>query len=408
MTIYTANSAAWIKQGNRLVKTWPSGLCLIQQDYIGPTKLADYDQFKRGDAIDDATPCIDGAVIFPDPEYQDLGDGFTRCTVSAYGRTNITGNKTLTKTISEHTAQWRRITGKESNPLAGFNTRLIPTIRDQLVWTFVVPKTAAPNVTATDSLNIYRLNGQSLSPLLLAEFFNVFGHRTEGSVQQITKPVSSEITRAECVNFGAFDEWTVVYNSKVENSLFNFGTFLIISAPQGDNRDFELTVGESVPISNSEFYSWDSNNSKTPEVLKVWNINAANGSWSSSTPRQEMLAGVDSPTYRGGTLRRSNTASTATAYSPPSSAVPGSGAPAPARQINTLQNAAPPPSYTSGAFTWTPVPTGSFSDSFGTYIIYTYQLANSPVTDVFEVEIGNELGQTSKYSVVVKFLDPPQ
>lgn len=402
MTIYTATPAAWIKQGNRLVKTWPSGLCLIQQDYIGPTKLADYDQFKRGDAIEGASPCIDGAVIFPDPEYQDLGDGFTRCTVSAYGRTNISGNKTLTKTISEHTAQWQRITGDESDPLAGLNTRLIPTISDQLVWTFVVPKTAAPNVTATDSLNIYRLNGQSLSPLLLAEFFNVFGHRTEGSVQQITKPVLIEITRAECVNFGAFDEWTVVYNSKVENSLFNFGTFLIISAPESEDKEYDFELGPPNTIPGHQIFNWDSNNSASVQINKVWNLNAPNGMWNSTTPRQEMLDNANNTTYLGGTLRRNviTPGQSSTLYIAPQPNLPES--------ITLPPDEPDPGPYTSAGITWNPelvyvsdgqvLPIG--------YKTYKFVLQHNPLEEVFEVELKNELNQTSKYNIVIRFTEP--
>jgi len=87
MIIYRQNSASpWIKQGDRLTKTFASGLCLIQQTYIAPKALATYDAFEEGDAITESQPCIDGAYIFPAPDYQDTGDGFMRCTVTAYGR----------------------------------------------------------------------------------------------------------------------------------------------------------------------------------------------------------------------------------------------------------------------------------------------------------------------------------
>lgn len=85
----------WIKQPNRLVKTFPSGLCMIQQDYIRRRDSVQYFQFKEGDKIanEDSAPCIDGAYIFPAPDYQDLGNGFIKCTVVAYGRVNTTGSK---------------------------------------------------------------------------------------------------------------------------------------------------------------------------------------------------------------------------------------------------------------------------------------------------------------------------
>jgi hypothetical protein len=83
----------WIKQPNRLVKTFSSGLCLIQQDYVRRKNSVNYFDFKEGDRLldEDANPCMDGAYIFPAPSYQNTEDGFIKCTVTAYGRVNTTG-----------------------------------------------------------------------------------------------------------------------------------------------------------------------------------------------------------------------------------------------------------------------------------------------------------------------------
>lgn len=92
--------SGWIKQPNRIVKTFPSGLCMIQQDYIRRKDRVDYFTFKEGDPISeaDSAPCIDRAYIFPTPDYQDTGDGFIKCTLTAYGRVNINGQ--ITKEIA--------------------------------------------------------------------------------------------------------------------------------------------------------------------------------------------------------------------------------------------------------------------------------------------------------------------
>jgi hypothetical protein len=321
--------------------------------------------------------------------------------VSAYGRTNATGNKTLTKTISEQTAQWQRTTGNESTPLAGLNTRLIPTISDQLVWTFVTPKTAAPNVTATDSLNIYRLNGQPLSPLLLSEFFNVYGHRTYGGVQQVSKTVLSEITRAECVNFGAFDEWTVVYNSKVENSVFDFGNFLIISAPISEDQVYDFELGSPNTIPGHQLFTWNSNNSESVQI-KVWNVDAPSGSWNSTTSRQEMFDNTNNTTYLGGTLRRNviTPGESSTLYIAPQPNLPES--------ITLPPEEPTPEPYTSAGINWNPelvyvsdgqvLPIG--------YKTYKFVLEHNPLNEVFEIELKNELNQTSKYYIVIQYTEP--
>ena len=83
----------WIKQAARNVQTFRSGLCRIQLEYISRSSSASYSDFKVGDilAAEDSTPCIDGAFIFPEPSYADMGNGFIKCTVTAYGRVNTSG-----------------------------------------------------------------------------------------------------------------------------------------------------------------------------------------------------------------------------------------------------------------------------------------------------------------------------
>ena len=92
-------NTGWIKQPNRIVKTFASGLCLIQQDYIRRKDKVEYFTFKEGDALSfaDSQPCIDGAFIFPKPDYQDMGNGYIKCTITAYGRVNTTGSVTTRK-----------------------------------------------------------------------------------------------------------------------------------------------------------------------------------------------------------------------------------------------------------------------------------------------------------------------
>jgi hypothetical protein len=62
---------------------------MIQLEYIADRNSINYLTFKEGDVLsqDDSAPCIDNAYIFPAPSYQDLGNGFVKCTVTAYGRT---------------------------------------------------------------------------------------------------------------------------------------------------------------------------------------------------------------------------------------------------------------------------------------------------------------------------------
>jgi hypothetical protein len=102
MSNYTYHGTqGWVKQPNRIVKTFDSGLCLIQQDYIRRKDKVEYFTFKEGDPLSpaDSQPCIDGAFIFPEPDYSDMGNGFIKCTVTAYGRVNNTGSVTTRKQV---------------------------------------------------------------------------------------------------------------------------------------------------------------------------------------------------------------------------------------------------------------------------------------------------------------------
>jgi len=83
----------WIKQAARNVQTFRSGLCRIQLEYISRSSSAKYSNFRVGGILaeEDSMPCIDGAFIFPEPSYTDMGNGFIKCAVTAYGRVNTSG-----------------------------------------------------------------------------------------------------------------------------------------------------------------------------------------------------------------------------------------------------------------------------------------------------------------------------
>lgn len=401
-TIYSTTGAFPVAlEGTKRVKTFPSGLVLVSQDYAVPRgQEANYAAtFAVGQPLEVDSPAIDGLYIFPEPEWIDSGDGFTRLTVSAYGRFDSTGNKTLTKTLQLQKAYWS-IAGFNGSPATNYSQTFL-SIADQMVWQFILPKTSAPNVSTSDQLKIYRLNGQQVNPLLVTEFFNTAGHRVVSGAgsSTLSLSVSNKITRAECTNFGSFDEWTVVYDAVFEPTDFNFGEWLLIGAPTNEYKPFSQTFGAFSTIGG--LYSGiDQNNSANVQILKVENINAPGGSWSLSTPRQEMAINGTTSTYIGGTFTSNATTKTAT-YSPPS-VTPPSRVP-----IRLLGNLPAPAPYTSGAFTWNAQLVGTNSDSEGNYKIYEYRLVGAPVFENFEVTLSNELSQSTKYSVTIAFIDPP-
>lgn len=81
---------------NRTVQTYPSGLVRVERSYV--CRKADAgrnrSKFQVGDFLpdDDGAPAIDGLYIFPAAQEAVRDDGFVEFKVSAYGRTNTTGN----------------------------------------------------------------------------------------------------------------------------------------------------------------------------------------------------------------------------------------------------------------------------------------------------------------------------
>lgn len=256
-TIYRTNAASpWIKQGDRLTKTFSSGLCLIQQTYIAPKALATYNAFVEGAAITDSQPCIDGAYIFPAPDYQDTGDGFIRCTVTAYGRWKTDPNVTRQKrkiTLGvfgwiENMPRTVVVVGGETGPVTVYfapeleggiydplNKREV--LADDLVLSFVMPQNADLPLTPPSSLSrLYKINGE-LIPLMIdvnyltALFGGAFKTQYDnfGGTSTITpaefesysngynsfSPQESgvylSLTRCESVEYGHFSVYTATF-----------------------------------------------------------------------------------------------------------------------------------------------------------------------------------------------------
>lgn len=89
-TIYSREPAPW-KVGGKTVETFPSGLVKVDQVYAVPTATAtDYiETFEVGATIDLPSPATDGLYIYPQPSWEDQGNGFTHFNVQAYGRSRL-------------------------------------------------------------------------------------------------------------------------------------------------------------------------------------------------------------------------------------------------------------------------------------------------------------------------------
>jgi hypothetical protein len=259
--IYRKSAASpWVKQGDRLTKTFSSGLCLIQQTYIAPKALATYNAFEEGDAITESQPCIDGAYIFPAPDYQDTGDGFMKCTVTAYGRWKTEPNVTRQKR-----AITLKITGTIANIVSPFPFNVpdnvtynmsdtLNVLVDDITVFFVVPKGGDLLLSPPSSLTtMHRVTGELIPTQIsigylqewlgrgvTAKFkepdtygsggqlaiigqtstliFNIAAENDfEGDFTAKTHGISLNLTRCESVDYGQFQEYTASFQAAGES-----------------------------------------------------------------------------------------------------------------------------------------------------------------------------------------------
>jgi len=178
----------WIKQPNRVVQTFRSGLCMIQQDYIRRADdQIDYFTFREGDAIptEDSAPCIDGAYIFPAPSYQDMGNGFIKCSVTAYGRVNITGVVDLNKRLGSYLVTVFYVSTREL--FESSETKFF----DVATYRFAARKSEFIIAPDTPQLYIYDIDGTPLP-------IGIFG--------QVEYQLSRRTENYESTNYGEFLE----------------------------------------------------------------------------------------------------------------------------------------------------------------------------------------------------------
>ena len=198
MSYIYKGAEGWIKQPNRMVKTFRSGLCMIQQDYIQRKDKVDFFSFREGDRLsdEDAEPCIDGAFIFPAPEYKDMGNGFISCTVTAYGRLNTDGVVDLNKRLGPYIS-----TFSYSTSTGGFGRQDIASQKffDVAVYRFAARKGEFITAPDTPELNIYEIDGTKLP---------VGSTRTESgwSYGVVTYNLGRQIENYESTNYGEFLE----------------------------------------------------------------------------------------------------------------------------------------------------------------------------------------------------------
>jgi hypothetical protein len=205
----------------RSVQTFPSGLVRVDRTYA--CRAADAGRFRQQFAVgnplpfDDGTPAIDGMFIFPDAQEEVGDDGFIQFSVSAYGRTNVSGYDR--REFVQGTANILRIstsagqtTQQESN---------LTTLNESIVRTFVLPSEQpfAFNIgVQQNELKVYLPDGRLITEAYPPRFTEFGGN----SYSQTNSGSIAVFGGTQTTNFGRWTEVRIVYNSNGFVSIVSF------------------------------------------------------------------------------------------------------------------------------------------------------------------------------------------
>jgi len=208
----------WIKQPNQKTQVFRSGLCLISQEYISRKDSVDYYAFNVGDIIpsQDSPQCIDGAYIYPEPNYEDMGNGFIKCSVTAYGRVNIDGSRELFKKV----ASYEQETRVESYPAGSVTPTIVKgqettqKLFDVITLRFVTFASDDVPIKSPIQLYIYDLNGDRLPS---NDGSSIFSQVAENNLIETIYYLSEVCDSYESRNYGNFNEIIITISATGSN-----------------------------------------------------------------------------------------------------------------------------------------------------------------------------------------------
>ncbi len=206
------------------MQTFPSGLVRVERSFAVPAALdvVYRPMFAAGEPMpfDDGLPAIDGLYIFPEPQEQDRGDGFTEFRVAAYGRVIP---------LQELTIERGSIKGTYAFTTTGFdnvNGTLVgtsqifelPSINETYTLRGVLPSTdpigsvlVAPNIS---SPAVYPVG--SSTPLIPVQTYGQPYQAFDGFMYRSYNRVSVSIylDAFSSILFGQWSEFTITWRAR--------------------------------------------------------------------------------------------------------------------------------------------------------------------------------------------------
>lgn len=344
----------------RTVDTFPSGLVRVTQTYIGRTALKATHRAILAEGHDmpdgNSSPCLDGLKIFPEAQEKARDDGMTEYIVTAYGRVNSTGKKTLDSILETLPIRWIEMAYVNATDgltlVSQLRNSSLQIVADFLIRQFVVPLGLQPDMVCPELLKMRRINGTDITSLAWTEFLPTGGDTHISSPVVTFIPALGIIEKISVSNFGNFNEFTLGYKTQV--SVADFGNLTTVTPAAG------------ATINNLLGYS---NFSTGLALGNVYNIGGD----------VDILIGTTATVTRTGS----------SAYI--------SGA---RLEFSWSQGlAAPSQPATAGASTkwWETEIIDTYTDSFGTHNIYGWVL-KAPIVETFRWSVVNEFGRVSEFT----------
>lgn len=204
--------------GSKIVKTFPSGLVLVSQEYAVPRGQEDTyaAAFAVGQPLAVDSPAIDGLYIFPEPEWRDSGDGFTRLTVSAYGRSKMPSANSFERNSFKNSYLYTRSFFQDPTGPATSESFSLPAISDTFTQRGVFLSSTSPPLQKPTSAAPLVLPGPAFNtPLVAGTVVRGATFQREGQTLEPIKTTFLDIylNGYTVTNFGTFSEFVVVWES---------------------------------------------------------------------------------------------------------------------------------------------------------------------------------------------------
>lgn len=191
---------------------------MIEEEYICANKNVDYNYFQVGNLIEDSTPCIDGAYIFTAPKYTDMGNGFIKATITAYGRSNASGS--VDSVAGPSTIEFY-VYEASYNYLQNFvvleeiKLGSISVVKSLPIIKKVIPKNSfPPSEVPAGTVGLFDTEGNDIAEKVFkpSDFnYDITPSNFHGDFSGVKLNNSFTISRFDSVNFGNFNELTMQY-----------------------------------------------------------------------------------------------------------------------------------------------------------------------------------------------------